>query len=142
MISKQNLRIKNKTKEFFFKSLLKETKILVIAYKDNTNSTDYKTITKNQICNSLSHIVNKNSEKFPLKLKAFDNLGSLSKYLNTNKNLITCVIKVKNIIIKNSSTFNAIKLLSVMNLISTKLILIKKLHSLKIASEYLIKNAK
>jgi predicted transcriptional regulator len=139
MISKQNLRIKNKTKEFFFKSLIKETQFLIISYKNSNTDNDSKTITKNQVCNSLSHIINKNSEKFPLQLKTFKNLDAISKHFSTNKNLITCIIKVKNIIIKNASAFNTIKLHSVINLISFKIILIKKLSSLKISSEYLIK---
>jgi len=137
MISKQNLRIKNKINEFIFSSIIKETQFLVISYKNNNNDNDCKIITKNQICNSLSNLINKNSEKFPLKLKTFKTLDSISKQLHTNKKLITCIIKTKNIIIKNISTFKTIKLTSVINLISFKIILIKKLSSLKISSEVL-----
>lgn len=136
MTQKNKLQIRNKTNEFLFKNLIKKNKFLIISYKNDTLDATSKTITKNQICNSLSNIINKKTEKFPLKLNTFNNAETMNKYINSTKKLIISVIKSKNIFIKNSIQFKKISF-STSNLILKKLLLIKKLQSLKVVHNYL-----
>lgn len=136
MTQKNNLKLKNQTNEIFFKHLLKEKQFLIITYKNN--DTINKTITKNQICNSLSNIINKKSEKFPLNLINFNNFETLIKHINLKKQLIISIIKIKNLFFKNKTQFKKINF-NILNLLEIKIILAKKAKSFQILKEF-IKN--
>lgn len=136
MTQKNNLKLKNQTNEIFFKHLLKEKQFLIITYKNN--DTINKTITKNQICNSLSNIINKKSEKFPLNLINFNSFETLIKHINLKKQLIISIIKIKNLFFKNKTQFKKINF-NIVNLLEIKIILAKKAKSFQILKEF-IKN--
>ncbi len=137
MLPKQQLSIKNKTNDYFLKNLLKKTPFLVISYKNNIATNGVKTITKNQICSSLAELINKKTEKFPLNLNTFDNINTITNYINTNNGLIISVIKVKNILFKGKNKFKKINLLPLQNATALHLILIKKYLLFKVVTDYL-----
>jgi len=133
MPQQNKLKIRNKTNEFIFKSMLKINPFLIISYTNNVE-VNSRSITKNQICTSLSNIVNKKSEKFPLKLITFNNFETLAKHLNSNKQKIISVIKIKNLFVKNILQIKKLNF-AMTNLITLKIFLIKKLQLLQITQE-------
>ncbi len=133
--TKQHLLIKNKTNDFFIKNLLNKTPFLVICYKNNLTN-GVKTITKNQICNSLSPIINKKTEKFPLSMNTFEDLNTLANYINLNTNFIISLIKVKRLLFKGKNKFKTINLSPTKNFSTLHSILIKKYFLFKIITTF------
>ncbi len=137
MLLKQHVSIKTKTNDFFLKNLLTNTPFIVISYKSNSTMSGVKTITKNQICTSLSQFINKKTEKFPLNMNTFDNLNTISNYVNVNTKLIISLIKIKNMFFKGKNIFKKINLLPAKNTAALHSILIKKYFLLKLITTYL-----
>lgn len=140
MLPKQHLSIKKKTNDYFLRNLLKNTPFIVISYKNNINvaTNGVKTITKNQICSSLSGLINKKTEKFPLNLNTFDNVNTLYNYLNTKNNFIISVIKIKNTLFKGINKIKKINLLPLQNITALHSILIRKYLLFKVLTDYLV----
>ncbi len=141
MLTKQHLSIKNQTNDFFLKNLLKKTPYLIISYKHNTTES-LKTITKYQICSSLSEIINKKTEKFPLSMNSFNNLNNLTSYINSKQHLIISLIKVKNILFKEKIKFKATNLNPTTNFTLLHANLIKNYLLFKAINSYIENNNK
>ncbi len=141
MLTKQHLSIKNQTNDFFLKNLLKKTPYFIISYKHNTTDS-LKTITKNQICSSLSEIINKKTEKFPLSMTSFNNLNNLTSHVNSKQHLIISLIKVKNVLFKGKAKFKTTSLTPTINFTLLHANLIKKYLLFKAINNYIENNNK
>lgn len=133
MLLKQRISIKNKTTDFFLRNLLTNTPFIVISYKNSSSAMNgVKTITKNQICTSLSHFINKKTEKFPLSMNTFNNINKLSAYLYVNTNVIISLIKIKNMFFKGKNMFKKLNILAAKNTTAVHSILTRKYFLFKL----------